>query len=149
MRKKKAHSKRKNPLQIRIKRLVIPKGVKPSEYFDTLLRAVETKHLPDGWSIELGWRNPETKKGRSRDWQSGEFAEVLRSSASRGGFATVVYRTIRRAQAAQEQQPLPKARATRKEFLRRSRAAKKGWVTRRKHMKEAAAVARKKAKKRS
>jgi hypothetical protein len=47
--------------------------------------------------VELSWRNPTTKKGRSKDWQTGEFGDVI--SDSREGFATVVQRAISHAAA--------------------------------------------------
>jgi hypothetical protein len=47
----------------------------------------EARPLPERWQVELHWRNPATKRGRSADWQYGEFTEVLNDSgASFAGF---------------------------------------------------------------
>jgi len=129
MKKRKARKPRRNPLQIRVRRIRVPKELSATAYLDGLMDAVRTRHLPVGWHVEIGWRNPAVKKGKSRDWRYREFTDTLRRS--RGGFATVVYRVLRRARARLEREVLPKLRAEQKEFLRRSEAAKKGWATRR------------------
>lgn len=114
-----------NRLQIRIIKGELPAGVTTAEYVAGLRRAVRTKELPSGWNIQIAWRNPNTLQGRSKYWQEGDWEDVL--SASRSGFATVVDRVLRSAEA---QIPAEdRAEAKRK---KRSEAAKKGAETKRK-----------------
>ncbi len=86
--------RRKNPLQIRIQVLRVPARMSPRQYVRLLLRALDTGDLPRGVKVELWWRNPATRHGATREWQSGEFTEVI--SESSPGFSTVVRRTLHR-----------------------------------------------------
>lgn len=89
---RKARKRRSNPLQISIRKVSLPEGVTAPEYIAKLRKALRTKELPDGWEVDIAWRNPNTKKGRTKDWQQGSWGEVLQ--ASRSGFATVVAKTL-------------------------------------------------------
>lgn len=105
--------------------------------------------------MEIAWRNPDTKAGRSKDWQHGEWSEVL--NASTAGFKRVVTNVIKRyagddwgpakkeppakkppakKAAKQKKTPVSKPAGTKKTkaslFQKRSAASKKGWETRRK-----------------
>jgi len=109
----------------------VPRGVDPETYVLTLIEAAENEHLPSKWDIELRWRNPDTKRGRTQEWQSGEMLEVLNDSASGWGpgFATVVVRVLLRELARIRREPLPRGRKQRKVFLKYSLASRKGWET--------------------
>lgn len=95
MPKKKAKKrKRKNPLQVRIQLVNKPVRMKPKTYLRTLLQAISTGEMPDGLEVELHWRNPATRQGRTKNWQSDEFTNAI--SESSAGFAGVVRRSIER-----------------------------------------------------
>lgn len=129
---KKRRGKRRgsNPLQIRIIKMDLPFGVTPRQYITGLKKALRTQELPEGWDVEIGWRNPNTIKGRSKDWQEGPWQEVLQ--ASRSGFSTVVGRVLDRAAAGLKEEPAAK---------KRSEAAKKGAATRKADKARAAKLA--------
>jgi hypothetical protein len=88
--------------------------------------------LPEDWKQpQIWWRNQETKQGRSKIWQSGEFTRILSaSSVSGSGFSTAVANTLRQRLADVERERMPKAKKRRSAFMKRSLAAKKGWHTR-------------------
>jgi hypothetical protein len=92
------------------------------------LESIGSGSLPEDWEIDLSWRNPETKKGRSANWQEGEFMEVVQSSSK--GFTTVLKRILRQSLAKARREPLPRAKGKRRVFLGRSLANRKGWETR-------------------
>jgi hypothetical protein len=81
-----------NPLEINIKKVYLPPGTTGPEYLAGLKRALQTKKLPEDWVVNLEWRNPNTKSGKTKHWQSGDWNNVLRKS--RSGFATVVGRVL-------------------------------------------------------
>ena len=83
------------PLNLKVHVVNLPEGTTKGEYLSALAEAVLTHELPDGYEVELSWKNPTTKKGRSREWQAGEFTEVLSdSAASSPGFAMAVSNAI-------------------------------------------------------
>jgi hypothetical protein len=137
----KRKGRRSNPLQINVHKVALPPGVTASEYFAGLKKAVKTKTLPDGWEVDIEWRNPATKQGATRNWQSGEWGDVLRNS--RAGFATVLNRIIKAAAgdtspepAKKKTKPAKKKKLPKSELKkRRSAASKKGWETRRRNAK--------------
>lgn len=62
------------------------KGPKGSTRHDRLMAirtAIKTGELPKGWKPArdnwVSWRNPDTKKGRSKNWQSDSLTGVLPS----------------------------------------------------------------------
>lgn len=141
---KKRKKRGPNVLQIKIKKVTLPKGTTTAQYLAGLKKALRTQELPDGWEVDLAWRNPNTLKGRTKNWQQGEFTDTLR--ASRKGFTTVVRKIL-----AQHMAELPPAPAKKKTAAKKtakktaaqqelfaptraeklSAAAKKGWITRR------------------
>ena len=134
---RKKTGRKNNKLQVKVKRVELPAGTTTAEYLKGLLRGMKTGELPEGWDVRLAWRNPDTKKGRSKNWQEGDFNQVIRES--RSGFATVVRRILRAAAGdAPEPRPKKKAKVKRPKLpaaelhARRSAASKKGWETRRK-----------------
>ena len=143
-RKKAKGRRRKNPLQLKIRPVSIPRGIATQEFLEVLHGAVRGGDLPDDWEVEISWRNPATKKGRSAHWQTNDFAQAISESSS--GFATAVEHAI---ESKMEPGPArPKRKPTKKvpkkkaapakskqtKFERdvaRSKAARKGWATRR------------------
>ncbi len=121
-----------NILEIKIRKVELPKGTTTAQYIAGLKRAVRTKELPEGWNVDIAWRNPNTLKGRTRNWQQGDWSTTLRES--RRGFATVVNNVLRKFAG---EQPTPRKKAAPRKktaaqvFKSRSAAAKKGWATRR------------------
>lgn len=86
--------KRNARIDIRVQALSVPDTMLRDDYFRALLRGMATGTYPRGLEVELHWRNPETKHGRSREWQSGEFSEVVADSSE--GFSTVLRSMLRR-----------------------------------------------------
>lgn len=87
--------RRKNAkLQIRIQALHVPKGMAPGVYLRSLLRAMDTGALPRGVDVELHWRNPETRHGRSKEWQSDSFLGAIADSSA--GFSMILRRMLQR-----------------------------------------------------
>jgi len=136
MAKKKTRKKRgPNILEIKVRKVSLPKGTTARQYFAGLKKALRTQELPEGWEVDIAWRNPNTLKGRTKNWQQAEFTTALRES--RKGFTTVVRKIL--AKHAGELPPAPAkkkvdhpAKLTAAELkARRSAAAKKGWATRR------------------
>jgi hypothetical protein len=84
---------RRNPLEISIRALSLPKGVKPARFIRELIRASDTgEDLPRGWDVEIGWRNPATRSGRTRHWQFDEFSAAVADSSP--GFNTLLRRIL-------------------------------------------------------
>ncbi len=87
--------KRRNaPLDLRIRALRVPRTMSPDTYLRSLLRGMESGDLPRGLDVELYWRNPETRSGRSKNWQSGAFLDVVADSSE--GFSTLLRRVLQR-----------------------------------------------------
>ena len=59
-----------------------------AKYLTGLKRAVRTGVMPEDWEVNLSWRNPDTKKGRTKEWQTGDFETVL--AESNDGFRKAV-----------------------------------------------------------
>lgn len=78
-----------NPLQIRIQAVSLPKRTSPRAYLQRLLRFVERgEPLPSLWEVRLHWRNPNTRAGRTRNWQEDDFMNAIENS--RSGFVGIV-----------------------------------------------------------
>lgn len=86
--------KRSNPLQVRIQARSVPKGMSPKQYLRALLRATSGAELPRGVEVELHWRNPKTKNGKTKIWRHEEFEDAIAGSSL--GFVNVVRRAIMR-----------------------------------------------------
>lgn len=85
--------KRRNPLQLRVEALSLPKNVKPVRYLKELIRAVDTgEDLPLRWDVRLHWRNPATRSGRTRYWQEDDFSAAVADSSS--GFNSMLRRLL-------------------------------------------------------
>lgn len=83
----------KNPLEIRIEAISVPRRMTPEKYLKALLKTTRTgADLPRGLEVEIHWRNPNTKKGNTKHWRSDEFQDAL--SESTPGFRGVVYESI-------------------------------------------------------
>jgi hypothetical protein len=127
-----------NILEIKVRKVELPKGTTARQYFAGLKKALRTQELPEGWKVDIEWRNPNTIKGRTKNWQTAEFTKALRES--RKGFTTVVKKIL-----AKHAGELPPAPAKKKAAAapaqaelfapsakeKRSAASKKGWATRR------------------
>jgi len=82
-----------NPLNLRIRAVTVPKNMTPDKFLRSLLAVIDDgADMPRGVEVELHWRNPATKHGKSRNWDSGEFIEVITDSSP--GFQTAVRRMI-------------------------------------------------------
>lgn len=89
----KRRKRKPNILQVRIEALSVPARMKPETYLKTLLNVLGGRQeMPENLDVELHWRNPNTRQGRTKQWQSGEYTEVLTDSSS--GFSSVVRRAI-------------------------------------------------------
>lgn len=85
--------RRKNPLQIRIEAISLPRNVKPVRFLKELIRAADTgEDLPRGWDVRIHWRNPATRSGKTRFWQPDEFAAAVADSSA--GFRTLLRRIL-------------------------------------------------------
>ena len=74
-----------NPLQIRLKARSLPRNLSPKRYYQRLLEHMsEGRPLPRSWEVDIGWRNPGTKHGRTKKWQYDNFEDAV--SDSREGF---------------------------------------------------------------
>jgi hypothetical protein len=93
-RKKGGGRKTGRRLQIKIRRIETPAGLTGKKYIAGLKRAVRTGELPEGWAVDVAWRNPDTKVGVSKDWQEGDFESVLSESSS--GFKTAMMNILNR-----------------------------------------------------
>jgi len=70
-----------------------PAGSSQQERVEAALRYVRHGSLPAGFSFDaIHWRNPDTKSGRSRNWQDGEPGNVLKNST--GGFRNALERSL-------------------------------------------------------
>lgn len=71
----------------------LPRRVKPEAYLRALIRSVDTgESLPRGWEVQIHWRNPATRSGRTRYWQDDEFAGAVADSSA--GFNTLLRRML-------------------------------------------------------
>ncbi len=86
--------KHQAPIEFRIKALSVPRGTDPKLYLRSLLTGIDSGELPRGVKVELFWRNPETKSGRSKNWQSDDFITAV--SESNAGFASSLRAVIQR-----------------------------------------------------
>jgi len=91
---KKKRKRKPKILQVRIQALSVPARMKPKAYLRALLRAINTGELPEGVEVELHWRNPATKHGKTKNWRSDEFTDAIAESSP--GFAGVVRRSIQK-----------------------------------------------------
>jgi len=90
-----------NPLQIKLRVNSLPKRVTPEIFYTRLIEAIQGKRdLPPLWDVEIGWRNPGTRYGLTREWRYADFETVV--SDSREGFnmllLDVLVRRLRRMQ---------------------------------------------------
>lgn len=84
-----------NPLQISIRAKSLPKSIKPKRYLQRLMEVIsEGRELPSGWDVELSWRNPKTKHGHTKRWQTADFETAV--SDSRAGFNALVFDALSR-----------------------------------------------------
>lgn len=154
-RKKGGGRKKPRRIEVNISKISIPEGTTRKQYFQTLKRGLSDGELPDGWEIDIAWRNPDTKVGRSKDWQQGDWQSVLEASTE--GFKQVVKNVIKRyagddwggrlvrepvkkqrakkpiAGKPKKKTPKPSQTLPLTTAAKRSAAAKKGWATRRKN----------------
>ncbi len=86
--------RRQDPIEFRIRAKRIPRGMKPRDYLESIYVATAGIDLPDNLKVELFWRNPETKNGRSRNWQSADFETAV--SESNAGFSSALRAVIQR-----------------------------------------------------
>lgn len=85
----------KNPLEIRIEAISVPRRMTPEKYLKALLKTAKTgAPLPRGLEVDIHWRNPKTKKGKTKHWREDDFQEALLESSA--GFRGVVYQSILR-----------------------------------------------------
>lgn len=85
--------RRRNPLQVRVNAIRLPKRLKRSTYLKRLLDAISSgEDLPRGWQVEIEWRNPATKNGKTKHWQADDFVDALANSSA--GFRNVTARAI-------------------------------------------------------
>lgn len=90
-----------NPLQIRIEAVSIPARMSPQSYLKHLLNYVRHGvEFPRGMEVNLHWRNPETKQGRTKNWQEDEFQDAFIdcSEGFRGMVEGAILRQLRRVQ---------------------------------------------------
>lgn len=86
--------KQPNRIEIRLRAIAKPPRMSAERYLRELYRATFTGKLPRGLEVELGWRNPDTVSGRSRNWQYDSFEGALESSSD--GFREIVRQVIQR-----------------------------------------------------
>lgn len=83
-------SNKNNPLQIRLRAGSLPKNVSPRRYYQRLIQHIqEGRELPESWDVQIGWRNPNTKFGRTKNWQWDSFEDAI--ADSREGFVSLVH----------------------------------------------------------
>lgn len=84
-----------NPLNIRVQAVSLPKKTSPKLYLQKLLRFIDNgEPLPRSWDVRLHWQNPETRAGRTKDWQEDYFQDAIENS--RSGFVGIVRGSILR-----------------------------------------------------
>ena len=84
-----------NPLQIRLKARSLPRNLSPKRYYQRLIQAItEGRELPASWVVEIGWRNPGTKHGRTKRWQYDDFESAV--ADSREGFNMLLHDALLR-----------------------------------------------------
>ena len=145
-----------NSIQFTFKSVRGPAGSTQREIFQAALYKIRHGKDKPGWEIgEIGWINPETQIGKTKDWQFDEFNHTLSESAKYSwGFQNLLVGYLE--EEIEALKPAPRKRrkapvyrgeryARRKareierharevsEFMRRSAAAKKGWRTRRRN----------------
>jgi hypothetical protein len=85
----------KNPLQISMRAISLPRGTSPKKYLTRLLQHIKTGDpLPPSWDVEISWRNPGVHSGRSKNWQTDDFESAV--SESSDGFNSIVAEAIHR-----------------------------------------------------
>lgn len=85
----------RNPLQLKLRARSLPRGVTPRKYFGALLNHIKYgAALPESWEVEVGWRNPKTRAGRTKRWQYDDFENAV--ADSREGFNALLYDAIAR-----------------------------------------------------
>lgn len=85
----------RNPLQLKLRARSLPKRVTPRQYFARLMEHIRFgTPLPESWDVEVGWRNPGTRAGRTKRWQFDNFEDAV--SDSREGFNALLYDAIER-----------------------------------------------------
>jgi hypothetical protein len=100
-----------NPLEFTFRRVRGPAGATQREILQAALYKIEHGEDKPGWEIgELGWRNPETQQGRSKNWQYADVQEAL--GASSKGFGDLL-RAYLEGEIESRQAP-PRRRRTRK-----------------------------------
>jgi hypothetical protein len=90
-----------NPLQLGVRVKSVPKYATPKRVYQRLIQHMtEGKPLPPNWDIEVRWRNPKTKHGKTKRWQSDDFESAVDNS--REGFNALLHeglvRKLRRLQ---------------------------------------------------
>jgi hypothetical protein len=81
---------RNNPLQIRVRARSLPKGVSVKRYLQRLIQHMtEGKPLPESWQVDIGWRNPKTKLGFTKNWRYDDFESAV--ADSREGFNALLH----------------------------------------------------------
>lgn len=115
----------RNPLQLRIQAVSVPKTIKPEQYLERLKEVItEGRELPYGWDVRLHWRNPGVKYGQSKRWRYDNFFDAV--TESRKGFNNILLWTIeaqleRVQQRRAHEQWMKKQKQTSKPKRRRSR----------------------------
>ncbi len=72
-----------------------PPGASRGDVLDALREAIGSGELPDGYNVDLMWRNKE-----GADWRSGDYLTVLDESRAGGrGFDTLVHMYLDRIEA--------------------------------------------------
>src|SRR5262245_43007237 len=83
----------RNPLQLRIEAVSVPKSVRPETYVQRLMDTItEGRELPSQWDVRLHWRNPGVKHGLTRRWRVDSFEDAVRES--RSGFNSILLWTL-------------------------------------------------------
>ena len=153
-----------NPIEFTFRSVKGHAGASQREIFRAALHKVIEGEDKPGWEIgELGWRNPETQKGRTSDWQFAPVSEAL--GASSAGFKDLLVGYLEEEIEAQRPAPRRKPRpapqykgekyarrigkqiekhaAESAHKITRHAAAKKGWITRRANQRKRSRAAKK------
>ena len=78
-----------NPLQIKLRVESLPKSVTPKRFHQRLIQFMKDgTELPSKWIVNIGWRNPKTHHGKTRQWQWDDFESAV--SASGDGFNSIL-----------------------------------------------------------
>lgn len=82
-----------NPLQMKLRVNNLPKNVSAKRFHQRLIQhIVQGDPLPSSWDVEIGWRNPNTKHGRTKRWQYDDFENAI--ADSREGFVNLVHAVL-------------------------------------------------------